>query len=205
MTRTISLAMIAAVSLLASTPAAAEVRDDGPAVHLGVLPPIATILPGVSSAAISAPLAQAGTADPVDVQVDGVLKTVPAPAPGSVLALILGVLSIALPLGFNAFRLWRKDKADAELNAGYALSRTAFLMTEEAKRMMPDKIPDAALYAEAKFLELYRAQLKKDPSPDTLVLARGEFKALHGVTKIHEELAAASGPVAIVGQTASPQ
>lgn len=177
--------LLAAVSMCVLTPlASAEAEPlELPQVHL-----VASIAPQMHAAAVSAPLAQVAP-DPIDVNVDGVLKTVPQPPAGSPLAIVLAVLTIALPIAVNAYRGFRKDKADAELNAVHAVARTTFFATEEAKRLYPDKVPDTLRYAEAKFIEIYSAQMKQAPSEAQITLAKAQFSALHGESKVREELA----------------
>ncbi len=111
--------------------------------------------------------------------------------PQNTTELVIGaVLAIAVPLFVRVAREWWKDRADSRLGTILNVARMVFWLTEEAKRLWPDKVPNALTFAEAKFIELLQAQ-GITPTPAERVLAKASWAALHGEGKVMAELASA--------------
>lgn len=118
--------------------------------------------------------------------------------PNNIAAAIGLIIAAAIPLLAKAFRDWQKDNADRRLSLILAGARMAYWLTEEAKRLFPDKLKDLGgtiSFAEAKFIEALSAQ-GVTPTEDEKALVRLHWGAQHGAEKVREELAETAGVAA---------
>lgn len=111
-----------------------------------------------------------------------------SPAVSSTEGLISAVLMVLVPIMVKVLRDWWKDEADRRLEKIQAGAKMAFWLTEEAKRLWPDKVPSAVLFAEGKFLEVLAAQ-GISPSSAEVTLAKASWGATHGAETVTAELA----------------
>lgn len=112
------------------------------------------------------------------------------PGPSATEGLIGAVMTLLVPIVVKVLRDWWKDNADRRLEKVQMVAKLAFWLTEEAKRLWPDKVPNALLFAEGKFLELLRAQ-GINPTPAEITLAKATWGATNGVETVTARLAGA--------------
>jgi hypothetical protein len=104
-------------------------------------------------------------------------------APTTSEAIIGAVLALLVPILVKLVKDWRQEKAESDLALVFQVAKTVFWLTEEAKRLWPDKVPDAVAFATAKFVELMAAH-GKVASPTQITLAKAQWGALHGASLV---------------------
>lgn len=129
---------------------------------------------------------------------------IPPPPQSTTEMLIAAVMTFLVPILLRLWKDWQKDKAESRLQTITGMARLVYGLTEEAKRLWPDKVSSTVLFAEQKFIELLAAQ-GVTPTPAELTLAKAMWGNAHGLDKVQEELASAAAPVVRVapGSTTS--